>query len=193
MPDLHPVRFCLRCVNPAEVDWAVLARGSWDKPLYTFGLRSDSLFASGCYCRCFFLTGLLLLLLLLLLRGRGQNRLTTTTSLTTPKAYTAGQQEAQMLRDICGWLNINSMRAEKVGIHRKFVRLPLANVEYYYCLGRGGNSVGREKHHTHIALHFHTRDKPWRYITSHRTTYVRHTTLDNVAGPMEPSDGATGL
>lgn len=31
------------------------------------------------------------------------------------KAYTAGQKDAQMLRDICGWLNINSMRAEKVG------------------------------------------------------------------------------
>ena len=30
------------------------------------------------------------------------------------KAYTAGQKGAQMLRDICGWLNINSMRAEKV-------------------------------------------------------------------------------
>lgn len=30
------------------------------------------------------------------------------------KAYTAGQKDAQMLRDICGWLNINSMRAEKV-------------------------------------------------------------------------------
>lgn len=30
------------------------------------------------------------------------------------KGYTAGQKDAQMLRDICGWLNINSMRAEKV-------------------------------------------------------------------------------
>ena len=30
------------------------------------------------------------------------------------QTYTEGQKSAQMLRDICGWLTINSMRAEKV-------------------------------------------------------------------------------
>lgn len=31
------------------------------------------------------------------------------------KGYTQDQKDAQMLRDICGWLNVNAMRAEKVG------------------------------------------------------------------------------
>lgn len=33
------------------------------------------------------------------------------------KGYPDGQKSAQMLRDICGWLNINSMKAEKVRYH----------------------------------------------------------------------------
>lgn len=48
------------------------------------------------------------------------------------KAYTAGQQDAQMLRDICGWLNINSMRAEKVS-RRNYSRGDHSRMTVRFC------------------------------------------------------------